>query len=105
LAAPKGHKKWGGRKAGTPNKVTGEIRDLVLRALDEAKDGGALEYLKWAALRQPVAFLGLLGKTIPREAKVELEGGVTLTITRSFVRGRVAEDASAPKAKGEKGEA
>ena len=26
---PKGHPKYGGRAAGTPNKATGEIRDLV----------------------------------------------------------------------------
>jgi hypothetical protein len=29
MAAPKGHAKYGGRLAGTPNKATAEIRDLA----------------------------------------------------------------------------
>ena len=29
MAAPKGHAKYGGRVAGTPNKATAEIRDLA----------------------------------------------------------------------------
>lgn len=55
-------KKTGGRKAGTPNKLTGELKDMILTALS---DVGGVEYLKIQAAQNPNAFLTLIGKVLP----------------------------------------
>ena len=54
----------GGRKKGTPNKVSGKIKDMVLEALDEL---GGKEWLKEQAGKNPVAYMGLLGKILPTQ--------------------------------------
>lgn len=55
-------KKTGGRVAGTPNKLTAELKDMILKALDEA---GGVKYLKSTAASNPAAFLSLVGKVLP----------------------------------------
>ena len=57
-----------GRPRGVPNKTTSAMRELVLQALDEA---GGVEYLARMAEEQPVAFLGLVGRLLPLEARIE----------------------------------
>ena len=37
MAFPPGHKKSGGRKSGTPNKLTGEAREVARRLLGDAE--------------------------------------------------------------------
>lgn len=34
MAAPKGHKKWGGKQKGTPNKVTAAGREAIAMFVD-----------------------------------------------------------------------
>src|SRR5215831_18852756 len=53
----------GGRKAGTPNKLTSDVRQMILDALNEA---GGVAYLRRQADENPVAFMGLLGKILPQ---------------------------------------
>jgi hypothetical protein len=64
-----------GRKRGTPNKVTKELRDLVLGALEDA---GGQKYLAQQAKLEPSAFLSLLGKCLPKDIKVG--GGLRLQV-------------------------
>lgn len=54
--------KTGGRTKGTPNKVTGEVKAMILEALN---DVGGVTYLIERAKENPVAFLTLLGKVMP----------------------------------------
>lgn len=54
----------GGRAKGTPNLITRELKDMIRGALDAA---GGQEYLEMQAKKQPVAFLTLLGKILPKE--------------------------------------
>src|SRR5215475_3077976 len=54
--------KWG-RRSGTPNRVTSDLREMISTALNEA---GGVAYLRRQADENPVAFLGLLGKILPR---------------------------------------
>ena len=56
--------KTGGRKAGTPNKMTKTVKEMVLAALDEA---GGKDYLLAQARENPNAFLTLLGKVLPTQ--------------------------------------
>lgn len=58
-----------GRKIGSINKTTRELKELILGALDKA---GGLEYLTQQAKANPVAFLGLLGKVLPMQIKADL---------------------------------
>lgn len=53
-----------GRARGTPNKTTVLLRDLILRALDQA---GGVEYLRRQADQNPAAFMALLGKILPTQ--------------------------------------
>jgi hypothetical protein len=71
--------KTGGRKKGTPNKFTGELKDLILGALDQA---GGMEYLARQAEEKPAAFLALVGKVLPLQVNGALEhsGGITVNI-------------------------
>lgn len=53
-----------GRRAGTPNKTTAKLKELIDGALAEL---GGQKYLVWAAKAEPAAFLSLLGKTLPKD--------------------------------------
>ena len=51
-----------GRKKGVPNKFTGDLKSMILGALNEA---GGQDYLSAQAQSQPVAFMALLGRVLP----------------------------------------
>lgn len=63
-----------GRKKGVPNKVTADLRAMILGALDAV---GGQEYLQSQARENPQAFLTLVGRTLPKDInlgdKVRLE--------------------------------
>ena len=71
-------KKTGGRQAGTPNKVTGELKEMILSALDGA---GGVEYLKARAVDTPGPFLGLVGKILPMQVTGEDGKGIPVAVT------------------------
>src|SRR5262244_3736682 len=54
--------RFGGRKKGTPNKLTADIKSMILGAL-QAK--GGQKYLEKQADENPTAFLTLVGKILP----------------------------------------
>jgi hypothetical protein len=58
----------GGSRKGVPNKVTRELKDMILGALDQA---GGINYLHERAAdpRTASAFLSLVGKTLPLTVK------------------------------------
>lgn len=62
-----------GRQKGVPNKITSDLRAMVLGALD---DVGGRTYLAEQAMEQPAAFMALIGKCLPKDvnltAKVSL---------------------------------
>src|SRR3954465_10678415 len=60
--AGRGAPKTGGRQAGTPNKMSGALREMILGALDDA---GGQQYLVTQARDNPAAFMTLLGKALP----------------------------------------
>lgn len=61
-------KKTGGRRPGSKNKLTVELKQMVLNALSEA---GGEQYLLTQARENPNAFLTLVGKVLPLQANVE----------------------------------
>src|SRR5262249_14866060 len=61
----------GGRKRGTPNKISGTVREMVLEALAEK---GGTKWLKQQMDKNPSAFMALLGKILPQQ-HTGAEGG------------------------------
>jgi|TARA_R110002051_G_scaffold29756_2_gene69212 hypothetical protein len=57
-------KKYGGRKKGTPNRTTGDMKAAILEAFERA--GGA-DYLTMLAADEPRTFVTLLAKILPSE--------------------------------------
>lgn len=64
-----------GRKKGTENKVTSDIKAMIVGAL-AAKGGQA--YLERQADENPVAFMGLLGKVLPMQVTGENGGALVI---------------------------
>jgi hypothetical protein len=68
-----------GRPKGVPNKVNGQLKDMILQALDGA--GGA-EYLQRQADENPAAFMSLVGKVLPMTVQHSgHEGGPMVIVT------------------------
>lgn len=57
-----------GRKKGTGNHKSLELRCQILQALDEV---GGVDYLVQQAKENPASFLTLVGKVIPKEISIE----------------------------------
>jgi hypothetical protein len=73
--AKKDGTKTGGRRKGTPNKLTSQVKDMILQALSDA---GGVEYLKEQATKSPAAFLSLVGKVLPLQITGEGGGAVVI---------------------------
>ena len=65
----------GGRAKGVPNKLTGDLRAMILGALEDA---GGRDYLKLQAFQNPTAFMTLLGKVLPMQVAGENAGGLLI---------------------------
>ena len=74
-----------GRKKGVPNKATGDIKAMISNALTMA---GGENYLLRQAEENPVAFMGLIGKILPKQVDVDasLNGNLVIShITREII--------------------
>jgi len=83
MAAPKGQPKKGGRKKGTPNKQTADMRAAMVEAFDKA---GGVEWLVKLSQDDPRTFAGLVGKIIPNEIKATVEGELVLNVVTNVPR-------------------
>lgn len=63
----KGVKTGGGSRAGIPNKITSDVRNMVVNALNKA---GGEQYLFEQAQENPKAFLTLVAKCIPANVNI-----------------------------------
>lgn len=74
----------GGRKKGTPNKLTAALKDMILEALNNK---GGVDYLEKQADDNPTAFLTLVGKVLPLQLNGAGEDGQHIhEIRRTIVR-------------------
>jgi len=79
-----GTAKTGGRKKGAPNKLSGQVKEMILAALDEE---GGVTYLRQQARDNPTAFLTLVGKVLPMTVQGDPENPLHYTIVeRRIVR-------------------
>lgn len=80
MGAPKGHPHYGGgRAAGTPNKITAELKEMILQALARA---GGVKYLQKQADANPSAFLALIGKVLPLRVTGANGGDLVIEVRR-----------------------
>ena len=82
----KGHAKLGGRKKGTPNKLT-PVKEALRQALENAHEDGAQGYLLQVAQEHPQVFMSAVQKLIPTAVEATLETEQTVTVRR-FGSGR-----------------
>lgn len=66
-----------GRGKGNVNKTTAAIKDMIDQALREA---GGVDYLVNQSKENPTAFMGLVGKILPKDITVGGPGGGSITI-------------------------
>lgn len=66
-----------GRPKGVSNKATKAIKDMIEGALSAV---GGQKYLEAQAIENPVAFMGLVAKILPKDIQATLthQGGVTV---------------------------
>lgn len=61
-----GKREGAGRKKGVPNKLTTDLKEMILRAAEKAGGKEGTEgYLATQAIQNPNAFMSLLGKALP----------------------------------------
>lgn len=75
-------RKTGGRKKGTPNKVTADVKRAILDAFETA---GAADYLAKVASEDPRTFCALLGKVLPLQVSGDPDNPIKHRITVEFV--------------------
>jgi hypothetical protein len=64
-----------GRKKGSINKATAEIKAMIETALTEA---GGKDYFVRQAEENPVAFMGLIAKILPKQIDATVTGDVVI---------------------------
>jgi len=89
-----------GRKKGTPNKTTKLMKESIIlaaerageamvtkiygdskdevdqRFVEQTKKDGMTGYLQMMAEKQPVAFMGLMGKVLPLQVNADIDGEI-----------------------------
>lgn len=73
-----------GRKKGSTNKATADIKAMISNALAMA---GGENYLLRQADENPVAFMGLIGKILPKQVDVDanIAGNIAITEIRRVI--------------------
>lgn len=59
-----------GRPRGAKDKLTRDVKQMIERALELADKKGGIEYLRKQSALNPVAFLSLVGKILPKQIDV-----------------------------------
>lgn len=67
-----------GRKKGVPNKLTADVKGMILAALDKA---GGEDYLLQQSRDNPTAFMTLVGKVLPLQVTGDSDNPVEVAHT------------------------
>ena len=89
----KGTPKTGGRKKGTPNKISSAPKEAILEAAENAgkrlkpdAESGTVAYLEQIAIQEPASFCSLLGKVLPMTiGDTDKEGETRILVTSRMV--------------------
>jgi hypothetical protein len=77
MAGMGGHRENAGRKKGVPNKLTADLKAMILGALEDA---GGRAYLARQAIETPGPFLTLIGKVLPLQVSGEGGGKIIVQV-------------------------
>lgn len=81
MAKPKGSPKIGGRKKGTPNKFSRDLKEGVLAVWEKLEANG--QGLEVEARKDPLWFYtNMLKPMLPKDVKVEGDQNLTIKIVR-----------------------
>lgn len=72
-----------GRPPGSQNKLTADVKAMILAALEQA---GGVEYLLQQSEKNPTAFLTLVGKVLPMTVSSDPDAPLVMRIERAIVR-------------------
>ena len=72
-----------GRKKGTPNKLTADVKAMILGALNAR---GGQEYLERQAEANPTAFMTLVGKVLPLTISGDSDNPLVITTVADALR-------------------
>jgi hypothetical protein len=79
-----------GRKKGVQNKNTQELKAMIKSALDNV---GGVEYFVMQAKENPVAFMTLIGKILPKEVIAEVNSEIQIaSIIRTIIDPKIIAD-------------
>jgi hypothetical protein len=70
-----------GRPKGVPNKLNGQLKEMILAALSEA---GGVQYLVDKAESHPQAFISLLGRVLPLQIAGDPDNPVKTSLEVTF---------------------
>lgn len=87
------HLNRAGRPKGTLNKQTGDIKEMIRAALDEV---GGQAYLARQAEANPVAFMALVAKTLPKDMTVKSNTGLDMAAAVDAFVAKLFASPSAP---------
>jgi hypothetical protein len=73
----------GGSRKGKPNKLSADVKAMILEALGEA---GGSEYLLKQSQTNPNAFLTLVGKVLPLTVSGDPQNPLLTGLTVTFVK-------------------
>ena len=69
-------------RLGKKNKFTAEIKEMIEGAL---QDVGGRAYLAEQARDNPVAFMGLIGKILPKDINANIKSAVTFVLSKEDI--------------------
>lgn len=78
-----------GRPNGTPNKVTGALKDMILQALSNK---GGVSYLEAQADVNPNAFLALVGRVLPLQVQGDPDQPLMPTAVQFIIQKQPGSD-------------
>ena len=81
-----GRRSGAGRKIGSSNRLTADVKAVIMAAFDEV---GGKDYLRSVATTHPRTFCALLGKILPTQVTGDAEAGpvrIEFTWLPPFVR-------------------
>ena len=85
-----------GKPKGTPNRLTVDLQHMISKALERA---GGVDYLLEQARANPVAFMALVGRLIPKDIRVQGQISLGSVIDALLLRRAERAEADAHKLK------
>lgn len=70
MAKGRGFTPGSGREKGIPNRITRDLREMIVGALNAV---GGQAYLEKQAKKNPKAFLALVGKCLPKDLNIKTD--------------------------------